>query len=834
MLSAWKLAKPFGPLERWSPGPDLLLASWIASGVGAGRLSAVLDWKNWRADRQHPHYYFQALFSRLRWQSPVRLLPEIDRRLEPSGGAMVDDDRSDLMAFKAWALGTLRDFSRATETITEALAITPDRAWTHVQHASLLEMRDRYEEALEAARQALALRPVYRPAVLQVTDCLVHLGRDDEAIQLLVETHRRTENGAFATRLQAFYSEREDYQNALWCLDQAEPLMPLMPKATREWFAGRRADFLYMAGDIDACLEWCDRAPEKGFQQMVASKLRCPGARSRARKRLAVPFTRQHNMTCAPATLASLARFWNREHDHLDIATAICHDGTPWHKERAWAESNGFIAREFSFTREILIALIDRGVPFTLTTSWATGAHLQACIGYDERQDVALLRDPTHRHFGETLIEGLIEAHPTQGPRCMLLLPLEEAPRLDGLSLPDEALFDAQRDLAVALDNHDRWAAQTAVITLRAINPDHPLTLTGEASLAAYLGHHEKRLQLVTRLAARFPDHQATQFALLVACQAADDPASARSLLDRAVGSKACDPVFVSELGEWLLSDARQLALAGHFLRRALRLRPSEGRSIESLARYEMKSGRFEETARLRRFAATLSPNWEPYARACFDSHRITGRSQEALGFLRERVDLHGERSAGPWLTLAQALDSIHRDEEARAVLEEAIACMPDEGDLKLQAGRMMICWGEQDRAIGLGWIDQARGKVAETVWLRARANVAEFLGDRPLARRLWNTLIERQPQAVDAHRSLAVLIAEENGRQSAVDFINQATRRSPRLPGLWTLLADWMGGDAPGSALPALDQALSLDPESATLAVNLKIALEKLASQNG
>ena len=44
-----------------------------------------------------------------------------------------------------------------------------------------------------------------------------------------------------------------------------------------------------------------------------------------------------------PIRRASLAKFWGRKHDHLEIADAICYDGTPWHKERAWSETNGFI-----------------------------------------------------------------------------------------------------------------------------------------------------------------------------------------------------------------------------------------------------------------------------------------------------------------------------------------------------------------------------------------------------------------------------------------------------------------------------------------------------------
>src|SRR4029078_11346090 len=87
---------------------------------------------------------------------------------------------------------------------------------------------------------------------------------------------------------------------------------------------------------------------------------------------LKVGFVRQHHMTCAPATLSAISRFWSMPADHLEVAEAICYDGTPAHSERRWAEDHGWATVEFSVTWDAARALIDRGVPFTLTTVEAT------------------------------------------------------------------------------------------------------------------------------------------------------------------------------------------------------------------------------------------------------------------------------------------------------------------------------------------------------------------------------------------------------------------------------------------------------------------------------
>lgn len=812
MLSAWKLSEPYAALQDWPPGNALRLAARISSGAGNERLATALDWKNWRHDRLDPERAFWAMFARLRFKPPVTLLPEIDGWLATSG--MSDRLRSDYLALKAWSLATLRDFTPARASIKEALVMTPDDSWTHVQHSQVLEMEDCYEDALAAAMRAVELRPGYRSAVVQAVECLIYLNRDDDAIDLLRRTHQQVENGAFMMRLQGLHSEREEHQDGLRCLDEIERLMPLMPETTRQWLAGRRADFLYMAGDIDGCLESSAHTKKSGYRQKVAVNLQRPDARARKRKRLEVPFIRQHNMTCAPATLAALAKYWRRDHDHLDIAAAICDEGTPWHKERGWAEAHGFIAREFRFGREILISLIDRGIPFTLTTSWVTGAHLQACIGYDDRQGTAILRDPTHRHFGEALIEDLILEHPLHGPRCMLLLPHEEASRLEGLVLPDEAYHDAYHQMAQAIENHDRWAAETAVSTLRALDSDHPLTLSGESHFANYLGHHEKSHAILTRLSKRFPDHQPLHFLRVRVMQQLGEQTPLRQLLEHQVGLKNADPAFVSALGDLLLEDARQLPLAGYFLRRCARQQRGEGRFQESLARHAIKRGDFTEAARLRRFACLLSTGWEPYAIACFESFRLIGKTGEGIDFLRERTRTGRQKKSAPWLTLAQAFDSLHQHHDARATLEKAIRLLPDDGELRLKAGRIMIFWGKDDRRRGLEWIDQAKGKVAETLWLREKAWTEGALGNRNSAIHFWKALLAREPLAIDAYRSLARLIAEESGKAESIRFLTESAERNPRQPGLWLALADWLAGERPGADLPALHRALELDPD--------------------
>lgn len=128
VLSAWQIAQTYGDLKNWAPGQSRFIASWIASGAGAERLSHALDWLNWRSNPLDPKSYFQGLFPRLMWKAPALLLPEVRAKTAEFGPKLDAKTHSDLLSFQAWCLGTLRDFPAAHEAMQQALVLTPERA----------------------------------------------------------------------------------------------------------------------------------------------------------------------------------------------------------------------------------------------------------------------------------------------------------------------------------------------------------------------------------------------------------------------------------------------------------------------------------------------------------------------------------------------------------------------------------------------------------------------------------------------------------------------------------------------------------------------------------
>ena len=96
-----------------------------------------------------------------------------------------------------------------------------------------------------------------------------------------------------------------------------------------------------------------DPATTKGEAECarwVAERLRDPQRAGGRHVLLPVEFVRQHHVTCVPATLSAISRYWSRPADHLQVADEICYNGTHCYSERKWARENGWAVREFSVT----------------------------------------------------------------------------------------------------------------------------------------------------------------------------------------------------------------------------------------------------------------------------------------------------------------------------------------------------------------------------------------------------------------------------------------------------------------------------------------------------
>ena len=481
-LRAYEMARTFGPLRAWEGTKARVVAGWLVSQVGAPRVGMALWLRAWRDDRNDAVASFYAARTILARRGPLKAWEFIQRvgRLEDAA----DPERSNWLAAHASTLSRLRDFDAAESWLALAEKLARDRVWWLIERSDLSELEDRYEDALAAARESLALRPWNAPAVQAAARLLQALDHDDDAVELLEEAAGRIESSAVVAQLGALQAEMGRHVDARRSWDRFAELAPLIETQTERWLAGRRSDAAYGLGDIAAAAAF---ARESGGPFFLAVAERCEMAGDNARRVvLDVRFVRQHHQTCGPATLAAISGFWGKNTAHLEIADSICYDGTPDHRERSWAEQGGWVAREFTVNWESATALLDRGIPFTLTTVETQSAHLQAVIGYDARRGTLLIRDPSRPYFGEVLADTFLKRYRSVGPRGMALVPGERAELLQGIHLPDASLYDHLHRLQVALREYDRDRADQAHNNLRAAAPGHRLELIARQALAHY------------------------------------------------------------------------------------------------------------------------------------------------------------------------------------------------------------------------------------------------------------------------------------------------------------------------------------------------------------
>ncbi len=808
-LQALRAGEAVAPIREWEGTESRIMAGRVArhlGGVGLGHALLRLAWRKAPADPYARYYGLAALLAQ---HGPVAAF-EAERRIGGLGPAPPTLE-ADGHGFRAELAALFRDFAAAEEHFARADALAPDRPWVLVQRAYTLVFQDRVEEALASNDRALAVRPWYPPAVHGRAYLLELLGRDAEALALLEEAACRVEDNSVPLQLYSLQTELGRDAEALATLDRIEAMSPLAEDGLRAWIDGHRAIGLHVLGRHDEALAHV-QGRDDPFAKVLAERL--SAGRDGPRVRLQVPFVRQHDKTCAPATLASIGRYWGIPIDHVELAADICYDGTPAHRERGWAEQRGWTVREFTPTWEGLVDLIDRGVPFALTTGSAINAHQQAVIGYDARLRTVIVRNPQGRHFEEMLAESVLEAPRTCGPKAMLLVPPGQGSRTEGVDLADAALYDRLHEVSRSLAAHDRGAAWGAYEAMREAAPSHRLTRDARCTIASYDVDEVSLLGEVEKLLEAYPDDPRL---LAVKSQRLENLArrpERLALLERLFRERASDPVFGLFYARELAIDARNADRAIRVLSRYLRRCPQEAGGHHALADILWEQGRRNEAIDHYRFAACLDDHDEGRVLSYFQAARALGRAEEALRFLADRNRRFGRKSGLPARSLFIALDQMDRSEDAMRVLDEALTTLPDDGDLLLFAAGVHARTGHPEKATAL--LEQARGRSREGFWLAAAARIAANAGDQAKALALWRQVAEREPTSVPAHAALAQVLAETEGRAAVLDHLAGVVARLPQHLGLVRLWVEWHRADGPLTVEAAARTATEAFPEDA------------------
>lgn len=774
--------------------------------LGARRQSEAVAIRNWRRHRQS----ICAMTNMVRMvagrRGAYKAWTLFEQGMPPEGS---DADRAEWLSLRGYHWALLRDFERAMADHDEAMRLCPDDAWLHVERAYSHELADQIDDALHHAKRAVALRPDYRPAVQALAQLRLTRGQDEEAIRLLRESQQGAQSTHMALALLDILMERRELQEAAALLTKAESCWPLADKDLRNWLQGRWADVRFYLGDIEQSIEHARRAQTPFFDRL-AERLAQRSAEPR-RVELPVGFVRQNRMTCAPATLAAISRYWGKPAEHLDIAEAICYDGTPAYSERNWCETQGMIAREFTVNWDVARALLDAGVPFTLGTVATNSAHLQAVIGYDEWRGTLLIREPSQRTYNEFLAQSLFESHRSSGPRGMVLLPPEQAHRLDGIDLPEAALWDGYHRVMYALSRHQREHAVREVEAMQAEAADHRLTIQAQRAIAMYDGHDEVVLTHVNRLLEVYPFEPNLVLHKSSLLRSVGSRAQGEAWWDAVMNGTAFDPILGIRYVQFLQEDTRESARVGKMLGRVLQMASTDGSAWYAQAGHLWDLGQRERALHCYRVASCLTEWHEHYADTYARAARALGRWDEALAFLMRRAQATVDRNASPTLTLFNQLELAERTSEGFAQLEAAIEKRPQDPDLLLFAAEVSLRYGRQAEAGA--YLRRAEPFAKRATWLRQQAQYHRECGDNAQALALAQQAAELEPLNVATHRTVAALLGQTQSRASALGYLQRVAAEHGHHFELQRLLLNHLTEDELDESLSLLTHMRELSP---------------------
>ncbi len=825
-----------GPLENWRAGTAALtFGARLAGNLGGEQVAHALILRARRgaaadggvrpADRAAAAFvHALGTFGR---RGPLALRRFLQRPGVRAAfeAAAEPNNRADVLCLHAHVAAAYRDTDAVEARWQEAHALAPERAWTWCERATLLVASDRYEEALAAADESLRLRPWFRPAVQGKAQILALLGQDDQAVALLedaLDPHQGTlESSAVAAQLAQLYAAMLQPEDVLRTLGRFEGLAPLQEDKARLWVASCRGDALLQQGQLGASADVCEPFMTVSFfHAKTVPRLRAPERQEARRLVHAVPFIRQHQRTCAPATLAALSHFWGRPADQAAITAEICYGGTFDHRERHWAETHGWAVREFRADWTGALELIDAGIPFALVTTAINSGHLQAVIGYDARRGTLIIRDPYERHHAEQLAEEFLAGYAFWGPRAMAIVPADDddaVARLHAANLPESTLHDGIYRLRRALHGHDGATARRELAALQTQAPGERLTLFAQRELAYYDGDAPALLGAVEGLLALFPHEGRLRLEKLEALRRLARPAEARAWLETCAADGAyTEPNLWRELAQELASDPHQHARARQLLARSLFYEPTEPQHVRALAEICWGERDHAEATALFRLAATAAETRENYWHQFFIASRQVRATDDALRLLEARFQRLGDRSAQPARTLHWAYRERHEFAPAAAVLQEALRLRPDDGELLIFAATAQARAGEH--AAAAAFLQLARGHAAPGAVSRAAAEVAEFAGDFTGALGHWRDLLAREPLDALAHEAVVRLLAATDPRGAAAsrEHLDTAVARFPHAVALHELRIGALGQE-PGRGSPehaaAVAELLEVQP---------------------
>ncbi|MGJ8640705.1 MAG: tetratricopeptide repeat protein [Opitutaceae bacterium] len=777
-LEAYDLFKDHGDLRHWEDPLTTIEAAKTLRALGAPRYADSIILRKYRAHRKTAELALAATQSHINrrgFWAGWKLLQSIS----------IDsvEDPKTLLNYhtqRARLLIKLRDYEDAQVELSNAEAHGLSRKQKLLIQAEIAQANDEPIKAREFLEVAQAIDPDSPTAAIRLAEICYQERKLNDAIALYAKVDAQCEDRTISYRHIRLLIENDDYTKAEERLPRLHTLSPLAEKRVLANFAGLESEIYFYQGKHAKAVSSAKKSYQAYYK--IWSENVEKAAPNAGRRILDVPFIKQEHLTCVPASIAAVTEYLGSPIDQTEIARELTYNGTRDSTERAWLERRGWTVREFSLTWDIARQLIDRDLPFTLTTRDLYASHMQAVMGYDAVQGIYYIREPGSPEKIEWLAKESHQRYQTNGLSCMLLIPPGEIDRACDIQLPEEQSYNEFFQFHQALLEHDTSKAQTYLAKLRATVESPRLQTLAQLQLAVYNEDTEARLASINAILELYPDDPYYIHQKAICLRNLGQEESCRDLLratiQKAPKNSPAPYQLHLLLAERLVPDFRHRGEIRRLLRHVQIVTSYNSHGYWILAQLYTNLEDHDYGQQAARFAATLSYYDEYYAEVYFQKARRNGQHEAGLNYLQLRTEKLGQKSGISWTTYAQALEDLCLHHKAFEVIESGLRKNPEDEDLLTKAIETFYKNGLSERANEL--LDQSRTVLKETIWLEQKAQIDASEGDLETALQGWQRILENNRTNSKAIQRIGHLTECLHGSEAKRSFFKQQSQQQP------------------------------------------------------
>ncbi|MBU2428402.1 MAG: tetratricopeptide repeat protein [Gammaproteobacteria bacterium] len=722
-LTAWQYCVScWGPVTEWGEIKQRHVAIILFSQLGVDRDSDAVLLRSWRRFPADPELCLKVLCYKLNRFGPI-----IAERFSAKHQTILQQlsDPSDLLAVEVCCQSSRKNYVEARMLLQKAREISRDNSWLDRIELTLLRDQQLYAEELHLAQQLLQRRPRVS-LVLDVARALVRNQQSTEALSLLADYAVQFQSCRVWYEYIVIASRLMAWPQCQWAIDGYRTLQPQPDRDDRDLIWSSQGKIALAQGDKATAIK-CYSQTRHPYYRNSHQNLQQWHEQGEMIKLLPVPHERQGHLTCAPATMAALTRYWQMPSSQQSIAEQICFDGTPDTLERKWLTEHGFAYIELELTAALTYQLIDAGLPFALVTTSGFSSHLQAVVGYHKGLGIAYLMDPSRDYTSEFQLESGLTDEAAFGPRALIFVPKQQADLLQPFKNNTSELYVLYDRFSLAMQSNHLAEACGWLQQLCQQDPQHRLTLIAQRWLAIEQNDETAIQRFTGQLLDRFPG----QIVWL--------NSKFQSLKNLGQGEAALQFLFATvektPHTDLKIRLFRQIYAMPLYRKQTLKLLAElevagsyYAEVYDLLADFYWQEKQYVLSCRYYFYACCLDDTRQDFVESYYKAAVFLQQTDQALGHLQARFDKYGARSASPAISLYHAFNWQSKSQLGLDVLASARQLRPDDQELITFSLKALLYHGQTDAFELLFETSAARLSDSQRAYWQAKK--AEWFGD--------------------------------------------------------------------------------------------------------